>query len=596
MNFQKKLRKHLQIQKMKIYKNFIFSVLFLLVAMAIVGFKVLYPYQFILSLPFLVLAIRFAISLLAFSKNKITHTSHYHRAKKFFLKYEKVGILILFLGVVVYIFTHVLPNDAHPFEHLSDAEIETYVNDSLDISVLHMDRLEITGNELLSTDLLNNTTLTADELGVLGAKWNEFLDAVRDSEEITDVHRYFGQISYFKMPETHAKSFTISYALYLKKYEMFGRIINVIGTNERIIKALNEYSSVFEGKNAYDHIRERYVDKDTFLRRNFGRAYAWFNEKTIDTEDFGEDYNALNREGKESYTYIITNIIATAGILAHTYQDEVEGELFKGWFPIQMNVADAMGKVHVSMRHTNFITREQVHTMKESLHPGDILIERRNWHLSNVGIPGFWPHAALYLGTFDEINTYFLDQFPRDGYNNFIELIRDRNPIFYATYVSADENGDPYAVIEGQAPGIILQSLEKSAMADYVGVLRPRISKADTLNAVIRAIGNFGKPYDYNFDFETRDEIVCSELVYDAYLPHNGSSGVNFELTLTSGRKMISPNSMVEKFYTEHGTTKQELDFVYFLDGNESLEKAFRKDENAFLTSWTRSKFSHLQE
>lgn len=123
-------------------------------------------------------------------------------------------------------------------------------------------------------------------------------------------------------------------------------------------------------------------------------------------------------------------------------------------------------------------------------------------------------------------------------------------------------------------------------------MLRPKIEKTDTLKAVLRSFENYGKPYDYNFDFDTRDEIVCSELVYDAYLSMNDKKGVNFPLEITSGRKMISPNKMVEKYFNERGLPGKELDFVYFIDGNESLLRAFVKDESAFSTSWTRPKFS----
>lgn len=596
MFFFKKLGVYFKKHKKEILVSVWWSFLFFFIAIAIVGFKILYPYHLIIALPFLVLSLRNIFKLFITWKDTLTHTTPYTRFKKICSRFEKLFLFFLFLGIAWYVLAQILPSDIHPYKDMTDTEITEFVDQSLDVSILYIDQLEILGDALVESNLLDTTELSADELSRLKMMWDEFLSAAQGSEEITDIHRYFGQISYFDLPETHTKSFVISYALYLKKFEMFGRIIERVGGNKRVIKALNEDSPVFGGKNSFYDIRDRHVGHSTFLRRNLGRAYIFFLEKTVDTASFGEDYLSLIRASKESYRYLFSSTFDTTETIARKYSDDVENGLFNSWFPVQMNVADAMGKINVSKRHVNFVTREQVLTMKKELAPGDIFVERRNWHLSNVGIPGFWPHAALYLGTREETDAYFNDLFPREGYANFTELIRDRYPTFYGTYTGADENSYPYAVIEGQAPGIILQSLEKSAMADYVAALRPRLTKEEKLIALLRAIGNYGKPYDYNFDFETRDEIVCSELVYDAYLPAASSTGLSFELTMTSGRKMISPNAMVEKFYNEYGTENQELDFVYFLDGNEDLQKAFPKDVNTFLTSWTRSKFSQLQE
>lgn len=587
---------YFRLHRREIIKNAVLGTFFLLAAMALVGFRVLYPYHFLLAVPFLLLALRYKLAIVFLGTKYVRKTTVYSRTKHLIRTYQWALFGLLVTGILFYIGSQILPSDQDPYAGMSPDQITEYVDQSLDASVIHLDHLLITGNTLLESDLLSKNDLTADERAELMSAWDAFLQAAKASEEITDVHRYFGQISYWSQRESHTKSFVIAYALYIKKYEMFSRVINAVGTNERVIKALNEHSNAFGGKNSYYDIRNRHIAHETLLRRNLGRMYISFLELTINTKSFGEDYNALVRASKESYTYLRTRTIETTATAAITVSDTVENTLFDGWFPIQKSVADSMGKVIITNRDAHFITREQIHEMRPHLKPGDIFVERRNWHLSNVGIPGFWPHAALYIGTLDDAESFFSDVFPFEGYPSYSALLKEKYPALYVTYTQNDSVGDPYAVIEGQAPGIILQSLEKSAMADYVGVMRPRLTKYERLQALLRAFENYGKPYDYNFDFETRDEIVCSELVYDAYLPTSKSRGLTLPLTRTSGRLMISPNAFVEKFYNEHGTDTQELDFVYFIDGNESLQKAFVQDENAFLTSWTRSKFSNLQD
>ncbi len=58
-------------------------------------------------------------------------------------------------------------------------------------------------------------------------------------------------------------------------------------------------------------------------------------------------------------------------------------------------------------------------------------------------------------------------------------------------------------------------SLEHSiGGADSAAVLRPRVSEDEKKEAIGRAFGNAEKPYDFEFDFTSRDKLVCTEVVF----------------------------------------------------------------------------------
>jgi len=151
--------------------------------------------------------------------------------------------------------------------------------------------------------------------------------------------------------------------------------------------------------------------------------------------------------------------------------------MFDIWFPIQKNSANFLGELHISTRNKKLITLEQIGEAKKHLEPGDILLQRRNWYASNIGIPGFWPHAALYIGDPEESSEYFADIFPYEGHEDYLSLIAGRFPAMSSKYRSFDEDGYSYAVIEGKAPGVIIQSVERSFDADYMAAMRPRLGK-----------------------------------------------------------------------------------------------------------------------
>ena len=44
------------------------------------------------------------------------------------------------------------------------------------------------------------------------------------------------------------------------------------------------------------------------------------------------------------------------------------------------------------------VTAAHLNHMRAILKPGDILIERQDWFLSRALMPGYWAHAAIYMG------------------------------------------------------------------------------------------------------------------------------------------------------------------------------------------------------
>ncbi len=58
-----------------------------------------------------------------------------------------------------------------------------------------------------------------------------------------------------------------------------------------------------------------------------------------------------------------------------------------------------MADIHLSRPKHGYISPENIHTYSQRAKPGDIFLVRRNWEATNVSIPGFWKHMAMYVGT-----------------------------------------------------------------------------------------------------------------------------------------------------------------------------------------------------
>ena len=269
------------------------------------------------------------------------------------------------------------------------------------------------------------------------------------------------------------------------------------------------------------------------------------------------------------------------------------------WLPVQKGVAEWMGHTKVWRRHRNLIRPDQIKALSRRLAPGDILLERREWYLTNVGIPGFWTHAALFIGDRDQ-RSALSDQaevkawLRGKGAESLDGLIEKRYPRAYAVLNAPCGDGRLPRVIEAIAPGVSLTSLDFSAGCDSLAVLRPRLSKADRAAAVVRAMRYYGRPYDYAFDFGTDTSLVCTELVVKSYLPGEAKKGLRLPLENLMGHMVTPANAFVRQFDEAFGTGDQQMDLVLFWDGDEKENQAVESGLEAFRRSWQRPKWHIL--
>jgi hypothetical protein len=137
-----------------------------------------------------------------------------------------------------------------------------------------------------------------------------------------------------------------------------------------------------------------------------------------------------------------------------------------------------MGDTKVKRRGVSLVSEEQIRKLTSRLEPGDILLARHEWYLSNIGLPGFWPHGILYIGTPEERRAYFGADAEA--------LLQSQEPAAYAASAKP-LHGETTRVIEAISEGVMFNSMEHAADADSIVALRPRLSKREKAAAILRA-------------------------------------------------------------------------------------------------------------
>lgn len=449
-------------------------------------------------------------------------------------------------------------------------------------------------------------SLTKEQRHELRTIWRNVLDYMRAVDGIKKYWQDFHKINAVKQSKLHARAFYVGYAAWSVQYRHGLDFIDLTVPSEPLEVLLDEHAPRYDiPKGAFKNLKWNIINVKAVSSFLGGRGYYKVNKKKIHTKSCLAHPSCQWSIGTvESYHAVSKKQLADRAAIQFSYNafDIVRDLSFRAWFPVQKNVAEWMGDTKIKRLKKHLIQPAQLAEMQKKMQPGDIIVARHNWYLSNVGLPGFWPHAELYIGSHEELSA-FLDVpevtqgLPELQGKKFSLYVMEKYPKLWAKYKKTDGK-HPYRVIEAISEGVVLSSLEKAAGADYVGVLRPKFSKVAKAKAILRAFEYYGRPYDFNFDFLTEETVVCTELVYKAWQPGKNKKGLGLQLISVMGRPTLPANEIVRQYAQQlkSPNASPEMEFVYFLDGREKEGKAVVSTKKDFVASWERPKWDTAQK
>ena len=202
--------------------------------------------------------------------------------------------------------------------------------------------------------------------------------------------------------------------------------------------------------------------------------------------------------------------------------------LFRALYGLQKVVSQFLSEKYTRPGHAPGLPRMVVAQILAQLSPGDVLITRKEYAVTNYFLPGYWPHAALYVG--------------RESTLAELGLADDEQVRPWLAAFHDCGGGEESRVLEALKDGVRIRPTSSPLGCDAIAVLRPRLEREDVRTALARGFRHVGKPYDFDFDFTRSDRLVCSEVVYRSY---EGLGGLTFALTRRTGRMTLSAEDLL---------------------------------------------------
>ncbi len=421
------------------------------------------------------------------------------------------------------------------FENALSKEMSSFRNLAERALTLRAETIKV--GQRIKEKMEDGKPLSGEDLATLNQGIVQHMALRKELLAIAESHECWLDMTDYEMkaqgmtPETRFRGIMLSLSSALVLYDNYLLAISLFEGDGKLRRLLNESDPGYAVNSAelakvtmsYNSVanRERVRRAMRFYEREAKR------QKSQLTADSETDYINTLIVQSPSYTmvrkwspfYVVGRHLGFFGAVT---SDTLSGFERSGVSLFSMVFGNAVGLVE-TRKGKLYGKSNVIRELKGTLAAGDILLEKTPFRLTDKLIPGYWGHAAVWIGTENELK----------------ELGIWDDPLV-ARYHEEIRKGR--LVVEALRSGVEMNTLEHFLNIDSIGILRePGLDRKERAATIIRALRQVGKPYDFNFDVESKGRVYCSKLVYLCY------DGIDWPTKKSLGRATFTPDDVAVK-------------------------------------------------
>jgi len=480
-------------------------------------------------------------------------------------------ISIIFLSFLAYALSAILPT----ILRIKKINFQKLLNNfSQDLETINTLNKKAT-NSIKNIKNYNNSNFQTGELIIknrseIKKNWQEIVSIIFEIDTIKKRYRQFLSFQNLTEKSKYDLAFLLSFYALLSQHKLFIKISKATKNNTKLEQTLNQKDADdVIPKNSLEKILHQMTDADESIKIAAGELY--FHTIKTSKDPIIQNLQTKITKNLESisqnfWEYSNIGLKKPFKLIKKIVNDSV--------FPIKKQIMVSSSIIELPFRKKLINKKTIINKILPKLKPGDIILTRKEWQLTNLGIPGYWTHALLYTGKLTELSL------------NTQKLIAENSP-----EIARQMAKKP--ILESTSKGVHLSKLTKALKSDSLVILRTKLNQEELESVILEALKHYGKPYDYELDFIHNHSLICSELIYKSFLT---SKKINLEIpNYNWNYYMMVPNNLAEKFAQEFNKPNQELDLILYLEGNTIKNKLTQKSAKAFSQSAFYSKWHKIR-